>query len=193
MSMRLTKAVMLGLAITAGPMIGSAAWAQNPPAAPAAPTTPPTADQLQTIISTAARTRAAQPGFAALSADAKAAALKVAIQGALARSGADQASMAAALTTAANNNVIPAGLAVSIAADVAPAFATQVASNTNASSPTATASTGAVTTQTTVSVLTSLESAAATGGGDGAAPAAADPIVVAPFDPCAGVVAAYCG
>lgn len=186
MSTRFASAIVLGLAIVAGPMGGSV-WAQTPPAA----TTPPTPAQLQTIIATAARTRAAQPGFAALSADAKAAALKAAIQLALVRSGAEPAAMAAALTTAANNNVIPAGLAVSIAADVAPAFATQVASNTNASSSTATASTGAVTTESTVSVLTNLQAAATPGGGEGAAPAA--PIVVAPFDPCAGVVAAYCG
>ncbi|WP_425997102.1 hypothetical protein [Caulobacter sp. DWR1-3-2b1] len=187
MSTRFTSAIVLGLAIVAGPMGGASALAQTPPAA----TVPPTAAQLQTVIATAARTRAAQPGFAALSANQKAAALKAAIQAALSESGASESTMATALTAAANSGVIPAGLAISIAADVAPAFAQQVASGTNQSS-TATASTDAFTTQSTVSVLTSLQSASTTGG-DGAAPAALSQIVVAPFDPCAGVVAAYCG
>lgn len=184
MSTRLTSAIVLGLAIVAGPMGGSV-WAQTPPAAPA-----PTAASLQVVIATAARTRAAQPGFAALTADQKAAALKAAIQAALADSGAAPSVMAAALTTAANNNVIPAGLAVSIAADVAPAFATQVAANIT-TTPTATASTGAVTTESTVSVLTNLQNTATPGGGTEVA--APTTVVVAPFDPCAGVVAAYCG
>ncbi len=185
MSTRLTSAIVLGLAIIAGPMGGSV-LAQTPPAAA------PTPASLQTVIATAARARAAQPGFAALTADQKAAALKAAIQAALADSGATPAVMAAALTTAANNSVIPAGLAVSIAADVAPALATQVAANiTTAPAPTATASTGAVTTESTVSVLTNLQSTTTPGGTpDVAAPAT---VVVAPFDPCAGVVAAYCG
>jgi hypothetical protein len=183
MSTRLTSAIVLGLAIVAGPMGGSV-WAQTPPAAAPAPT----AASLQVVIATAARTRAAQPGFAALTADQKAAALKAAIQAALADSGASPSVMAAALTTAANNNIIPAGLAVSIAADVAPAFAAQVAANITTTG-TATASTGAVTTESTVSVLTNLQNTATTGG-DATAPIT---VVVAPFDPCAGVVADYCG
>ena len=98
--------------------------------------------------------------------------------------------MAAALTTAVSTNVIPAGLAVSIAADVAPAFVAQVAAAPPPTT-TATASTGSVTTQQTVSVLTNLQNTATPGGTpDAAAPTT---IVVAPFDPCAGVVAAYCG
>jgi hypothetical protein len=187
MSMRLTSAIVLGLAIVAGPLSGSAAWAQTPPAA--------TADSLQAVIATAAATaknsdhtvvrngRTVTVAYASLTTSEKAAVLKAAVAGALSASGASDTVVAAALTQAVSAGVIASGLAVAVVADVAPALATQVAVATGATVTATTTTNGE-----TVSVLTTLTNAPATGGDTGTTVV----ITPAPFDPCAGVTAGYC-
>lgn len=149
---------------------------------------------LQQLIATAARAAAARPGFRNLTPAQKLAAIQQAVSAALAGSGASAEQISAALITAVSANIISAGVAISIASAVAPEMAQQVASApavtaqlaaTGQSAQMTTASIGGE----SVSVLQSLQGASGAGGG-GAANTAATP---APYDPCAGVIATYCG
>lgn len=146
---------------------------------------------LQQIIAAAASSAAAAPGFGSLSPARKLAAIQAAVTAALARSGASPEQIAAALINAVASGVISAGVAISIASAVAPEMAQQVATApavtaqlraTGQSAQMATASVGGE----SVSVLQSLQGA----GGGGTANGGATP---APYDPCAGVIATYCG
>ncbi|NQE61722.1 hypothetical protein [Caulobacter sp. RHG1] len=149
---------------------------------------------LQQTIASAAAGAAAQPGFSRLTPARKLAAIQAAVSAALAASGASAEQISAALISAVGAGVISAGVAISIASAVAPEMAQQVANApavtaqlqaTGQSAQMATASIGG----TSVSVLQSLQGASGAGGG-GAANTAATP---APYDPCAGVIATYCG
>lgn len=190
MSTRLTSAIVLGLAIVTGPMAGASAWAQTPPAA--------TSASLQPVIAAAARKAASTPGFAALSAQAKLAAIQAEVSAALAESGASPTVIANALIQAVSSGTISAGVAIQVASVVAPQMAQtvaqapavqqQLAQTGQTASVSATASTegGAP-----VSVLVSLQGASTPGGGG--TEAGTGTTTPAPYDPCAGVVAAYCG
>ncbi|MEJ2816527.1 hypothetical protein [Caulobacter sp. CCG-8] len=144
-----------------------------------------TAQSLQGVISTAARTAAAQSGFQALAADAKTAAIVTSVSNALSLSGASSEVIADALIQAVADGTISAGVALSVAAAVAPDMAAKIAAapavvaqlSRTGQSATVTASTNAA---GGVSVLVGLTGA---GGGGG----------TAAYDPCAGVIAAYCG
>lgn len=148
---------------------------------------------LQQLIATAAAGAASKAGFARLTPAQKLAAIQAAVSAALAASGATPAQISAALISAVSSGIISAGVAISIASAVAPGFAQQVATApavmaqlqaTGQSAQMATASIGG----TSVSVLQSLQGAS--GGAGGGANTAATP---APYDPCAGVIATYCG
>jgi hypothetical protein len=189
MSSRLTSAIVLGLAMIASPLGASSALAagQNPPA---------TASSLQAVISGAARTAAAQPGFAKLSSQAKLQAIQLAVANALSTSGASSTVIADALIQAVASNTISAGVAISVASVVAPETAQQVASNPVVTQQLAATGQTATVTATAstdngapVSVLVSLQGAATPGGG-GDTTGTPTP---APYDPCAGVTAGYCG
>jgi hypothetical protein len=192
MSSRLTSAIVLGLAIIASPLGASSALAagQTPPVA--------TAASLQVVISGAAQAAAAKPGFRALSPQAKLAAIQAAVAEALSETGASSTVIAAALVQAVASNTISAGVAISVASAVAPETAQQVASNPVVTQQLAATGQSATVTATAstdnsapVSVLVSLQGAAAPGGGaDATATTTTQP---APYDPCAGVIAAYCG
>lgn len=148
---------------------------------------------LESTIAAAAQSAAAKPGFATLSNAQKLAAIQAAVSEALAASGASPDQIAAALIKAVADNLISAGVAVSVVASVAPDFAQQVANapavqaqlRASGQSATVTASTDAA---GGVSVLVSLQGASSTGGGG-----ATTTTAPAPYDPCAGVIAAYCG
>lgn len=175
MSSRFVGAVLVGLALSAAPIISSAAQG---PAAPAAAATPAS---LQSSIANAARATAADASFAAMTPEAKLTAIQIAVSEALTLSGAAPEAIADALIAAVEGNVISAGVAISVANTVAPSMSKKVASarvvvaKLNAAG--ATASTNG---DGSVSILTSL-------GGPAGAGAAA------PYDPCAGVIADYCG
>lgn len=181
MSSRHLGAVIAGLALVVAPMGVQTAFAQTPPTA-----TAPTAASLQAVISAAARQAAADPAFAGLTAQQKLAAIQAAVAAALAASGASPEVIQAALILAVTNGIISAGVAIAIAASISPEMAQAVA---NAPAVVAqlkaTGQSATITAATDggggVSVLVSLQGP--TGGGP--APAA--------YDPCAGVIAAYCG
>lgn len=183
MASRHLSAIVAGLAMVVAPMGASTVMAQAPAA--------PTASSLQALISTAARGAAADPGFAALNPQAKLAAIQAAIAKALAASGASPAMIQAALIQAVASGTISAGVAIAVASSIAPEMAQAVAASpavvaqlaATGQSATVTASTDAA---GGVSVLVSLQGAGGAGGGGDGAPAAA-------YDPCAGVVASYCG
>lgn len=180
MSSRHLGAVIAGLALVVAPMGASTAFAQTPPA------TAPTAASLQAVISAAARQAAAAPGFANLSPEQKLLAIQTAVAAALAASGATPEVIQAALIQAVASGVISAGVAIAIAASISPEMAQAVANapavvaqlKATGQSATITAATDG---GNGVSVLVGLQGA----GGGGPAPAA--------YDPCAGVIAAYCG
>lgn len=182
MSLRLMSAVAASLALAVAPMGVSAAMAQ---------TSAPTAASLQAVISTAARAAAADPAFASLSPQGKLAAIQAAVSKALAATGASPAMIQAALIQAVGAGVISAGVALAVAQTVAPEMVAAMAANPiiqaqlAATGQTATV-TGATDGANGVSVLVSLQGATPGGAGGTNAPAA-------PYDPCAGVVAAYCG
>jgi hypothetical protein len=180
MSTRLTSAVVLGLAIIAGPMSGSAAWAQTPVA---------TAASLQTVISGAARVAASDPTFAAKSPQQKLQAIQDAVAAALAEQNASEEVLAAALVQAVASGTISAGVAVQVAATVSPAAANTVlassAVQTQLAASGQTITTAATSTEGAPSVLVTLTGAPATGGAPTTQPAA--------YDPCDGVVGDYCG
>jgi hypothetical protein len=171
--------------MVAAPMGQTIAWAQTPAA--------PTVASLQAVISSAARTAAAAPNFSTLSSANKLAAIQGAVAQALAISGATPEMMAQALIAAVKAGTISAGVAIAVAANVAPQFAQIVAQDPAvvaqlaATGQSATV-TGAIDGGPSVSVLVNLQGAA--GGGGGAAGTTAAPAV---YDPCAGVIAAYCG
>lgn len=177
MSSRHLSAILAGLALVAAPMGASTAMAQA---------SAPTAASLQTTISVAAREAAAVPGFASLSPEAKLNAIKVAIAKALAATGASPEMIQAALIQAVASGIISAGVAIAVAASISPEMAQAVAAapavvaqlNATGQSATVTASTDA---GNSVSILVNLQ-----GGGGPGTPTAA-------YDPCAGVIAAYCG
>ena len=172
------SAVAVSIAMVAAPMGGAIAFAQTPPAA--------TAQSLQGVISTAARTAAAQSGFQTMAADTKTSAIVAAVSGALSLSGASPDVMADALIQAVADGTISAGVAISVAASVAPDMAAKVAAAKVVKDQLSkTGQTATVTASTDgaggVSVLVGLGGADA-GGGQTAA-----------YDACAGVIAAYCG
>lgn len=182
MSSRHLSAIVIGLAMVAAPVGQSVVWARATPVA--------TAESLQGVISSAARAAASTAGFAALSNADKLSAIQAAVTQALATSGASPEVMAAALILAVKSGIISAGVAIAVAATVAPEFAQMVANDPAVLAQLAATGQSATVTGATdggpsVSVLVNLQGA--TGGGGGAtAPTAA-------FDPCAGVIAAYCG
>lgn len=158
---------------------------------------PATAASLQASISAAAASAARAPGFARLTAPQKQAALQAAIAAALAESGASPTLIAAALVAAVGNGTISAGVAVSVAAVVSPEMAQTVASapavvaQAAATGQTVTV-TSAIDANGSVSILVSLQGATAPSSGDSAT-GPTTPTTPAPYDPCAGVIAAYCG
>lgn len=180
MSSRHLNALVVGLAMVIAPVGQVTVWAQ----------TPATVTSLQATISSAARTAAAAPNFSTLSSANKLAAIQGAVIQALSTSGATPETMAQALIAAVKAGTISAGVAIAVAASVAPEFAQMVANDPAviaqlaATGQSATV-TGAVDGGPSVSVLVNLQGATGGGGGAPTAPAA--------FDPCAGVVAAYCG
>ncbi|WP_165184047.1 hypothetical protein [Caulobacter soli] len=183
MSSRLVSAVVAGLAIAIAPMGASIVSAQTP--APAS--TAPTAAQLQALISASAREAAAAPGFASMTPAAKLDAIKAAVAKALAASGASPAMIQAALIQAVASGVISAGVAIAVAASISPEMAQAVSqapavvAQLKATGQSATV-TGATSDAGNPSVLVNLQG---DGGGGGAA--------ATPYDPCAGVIASYCG
>ena len=186
------RAIAISLAVALAPMGVGQVWAQN---------TPATAASLQATIQTAAQGAAAQPGFAALSPQAKLAAIQAAVAAALAASGASPTVIASALVQAVSSGTVSAGVAIQVAAAVAPEMAQQVASAPAVQQQLAATGQSATVTAATntdggaPSVLVSLQGTAstATGGDTGAGGGGATTPTPAPFDPCAGVVAAYCG
>jgi len=148
---------------------------------------------LQQQIAAAASSAARQPGFAKLSKQQKLAAIQAAVSAALAKSGATPQQIAAALIQAVASNIISAGVAISIASTVAPEMAQMVANapvvlaqlQATGQSANITASTNG---GDGVSVLVNLQGASSPGGG-----ATNNPTTTAPYDPCAGVIATYCG
>lgn len=177
----LVSTLSLGLLMVAAP---DAALARQAPAVSDA--------SLQQIIASAASSAARQPGFAKLSKQQKLAAIQAAVSAALAKSGATPQQIAAALIQAVASNIISAGVAISIASAVAPEMAQQVANapavlaqlQATGQSANITASTNG---SDGVSVLVGLQGASSSGGG------ATNPTTPAPYDPCAGVIATYCG
>jgi hypothetical protein len=144
---------------------------------------------LQQLIATAAAGAAAQRGFQGLSPAQKLSAIEGAVSLALAGSGATPEEIAAALISAVEAKIISAGVAITIASKVAPEMAQQIATApavtaqlraTGQSVRMATASIGG----SSVSVLQSLQGVGGGPNGGG---------TTAPYDPCAGVVGAYCG
>jgi len=182
MSHRKIVALIVGVCVSIAPITG-AAIAQTPPA--------PSAASLQQTISAAARNAASAPNFSRLTKAQKLAAIQAAVAAALAATGASPAQISAALIQAVGANIISAGVAISIASMIAPEMAQQVASapvvvaqlssEGQSASISATASTDGSGAPT---VLVSLQG---TTGGGGAT------TTPAPYDPCAGVIAAYCG
>lgn len=149
---------------------------------------------LQQVIAAAAQKAANQPGFGRLSKAQKLAAIQAAVSLALAETGASSELIAAALVQAVASNVISAGVAISIASAVAPELAQQVAAapvvvaQLRAEGQTASISTASTNGDGGVSVLVNLQGATTgQGGGTTTTP------TPAPYDPCAGVIAAYCG
>lgn len=186
------RAIAISLAVALAPMGAGQVWAQTAPA--------PTAASLQATIQAAARQAAAQPGFARLTAQQKLAAIQAAVSNALAASGASPTVIASALVQAVQSGTVSAGVALQVVAAVAPEMAQQVAAapavtqqlaatgQSASVTPTAsTADTGAP------SVLVSLQGVSSTGAGAGASGGATNVVAPAPYDPCAGVIAAYCG
>jgi len=158
---------------------------------------PATAASLQASISAAAASAAREPGFARMTATQKQAALQTAIAAALAESGATPSMIATALITAVGNGTISAGVAVSVAADVSPQMAQQVASApVVVAQAEATGQSVTVTNVTdangSVSILVSLQGATTPSSGD-SAPGSTTTTTPAPYDPCAGLIGAYCG
>lgn len=180
MSSRHLSAIVVGLAMVVAPVGQATVWAQAPAA--------PTVASLQAVISSAARSAASASNFSTLSSADKLSAIQGAVIQALSTSGATPEMMAQALIAAVKAGTISAGVAIAVAASVAPEFAQMVASDPAviaqlaATGQSATV-TGAIDGGPSVSVLVNLQGAG--GGGGGTTPAA--------FDPCAGVVAAYCG
>jgi hypothetical protein len=178
MSSRHLRAIVMGLAIVAAPVGQAAVWAQAPSA--------PTVVSLQATISSAARAAASAPSFRTAAPEAKLATIQGAVAQGLSTSGATPQLMAQALVAAVKAGTISAGVAIAVAASVAPEFAQMVANDPvvlaqlAATGQSATV-TGALDGGPSVNVLVNLQGAP----GGGATPAA--------FDPCAGVVAAYCG
>ncbi|PHY12802.1 hypothetical protein CSW58_10135 [Caulobacter sp. B11] len=180
-------AACLALGLTS--MAPAAGMAQSPP--------PATAASLQASISAAAASAARTPGFARMSPAQKQATLQAAIAAALAESGASPTLIAAALITAVGNGTISAGVAVSVAADVSPQMAQTVASApVVVAQAEATGQSVTVTNVTdgsgNVSILVSLQGATTPSSGDSAT-GSTTPTAPAPYDPCAGVIGAYCG
>lgn len=188
------RAIAISLAVALAPMGAGHVWAQNTPA--------PTAASLQTVIAAAAQRAASQPGFARLSANAKLAAIQASVTAALAGTGASPSVIAAALVQAVGSGTVSAGVAIQVASSVAPEMTQTVASNPIVTQQLAATNQTATVTQTAAtdgsgapSVLINLQGAAQTGGdaGAGAGGGGGTTTTPAPYDPCAGVVAAYCG
>jgi hypothetical protein len=142
----------------------------------------PTATALSTLVTTAALTAASQPGYARLTPAQKAAAVQAAIMAALANSGASYAQIVAALSQAASTGIIRPEDAVAMAQTVSLELAQGLASALQQPLPVGNLVTASIAEVQFTSLLTILLIGA---------PAA--PITTAPYDPCAGVIAAYCG
>ncbi len=182
MPSRFVGTIVAGLAIAIAPMGAPVVSAQTV----ASTSTAPTAAQLQTLISAAAREAAAAPGFASLSPEAKLDAIKTAVAKALAASGASPEMIQAALIQAVASGIISAGVAIAVAASISPEMAQAVSqapavlAQLKATGQSATI-TGAISDTGGPSVLVGLQGG--TGGGG----------TSSPYDPCAGVIASYCG
>lgn len=149
-------------------------------------TTTPAA--LSALISGAARAAAAAPGYATLTAAQKSAAVQAAIAEALSRSAAKSEMLAAALASAVQGQVITAEDAVALSSMVSADLGQQVRSlmfDKIYLPPTKSLITASINTSPVFSILTSL--LALQGAVD------VTPINPAAYDPCAGVIAAYCG
>lgn len=175
----LVSTLALGLMLVSAP---EAALARQAPAVSDA--------ALQQIIAAAASGAAKQPGFAKLSKQQKLAAIQAAVAAALAKSGATPQQIAAALIQAVASKIISAGVAISIASAIAPEMAQMVANAPAVLAQLqATGQSANITASTNggdgVSVLVNLQGATSPGG--------ANPNTPAPYDPCAGVIASYCG
>lgn len=191
------RAIALSLAVALAPMGAGQVLAQTPPA--------PTAVSLQATIQAAAAKAAQEPGFASKTPAQKLALIQAAVSNALALSGASPTVIAAALVQAVSTGTVSAGVAIQVAAAVAPEMAQTVASSqavtqqlaaTGQSANVTTASTN--TANSAPSVLVSLQGASstATGGDAGTTTGGGtttNTVTPAPYDPCAGVIAAYCG
>jgi hypothetical protein len=149
----------------------------------------PSPAMLKQSIAAAARTVAASPGFASLSAAQKTALIQAAIARLLSSSGASPAVIGAALIEAVTDNSISDAMAVAVATAVSPGLGAQVAA-AQTFTPTVVAPTASTSAAPSISILTSLQTTSSTGT-TGTTPTPTPP--PAPFDPCAGVIAAYCG
>jgi hypothetical protein len=187
------RAIAISLAVALAPMGAGQVLAQN--------NTPATAASLQATIQAAAASAAKDPTFAGKTPALKLAAIQAAVSKALAATNATPEMVSAALVAAVESKTISAGVAIQVAAAVSPDLAQQVASSKAvttqlaATNQTATITASTDTAPGAPSVLVSLQGTASTStGGDVAAPAGTTTTVTpAPYDPCAGVIAAYCG
>lgn len=181
------KAIALSLVVACAPLAAGPAVASGLMLQEKSP-----AEVLGAAIGAAAAKAQARPGFAALSAKGKIAAIQAAVAAAIAASGADEATIVAGLGFAVQSGSVSASMALQVAAAVSPAMVTLVAELPPIKAALAAKgiSVGKIVTASTngqgaPSVLVSL--AVAAGGASGASNPGA------PYDPCAGVVAAYCG
>lgn len=158
------RAIAISFAIAIAPMSAAPVWAADPPV---------TAASVQLLIKTTVQARAAQDGFKTLDPDAKATALQAAVLAALESSGATPEMIAQALVRLVADGTIPAGLARAVAASNA-ALATAF------NNAIVTASLGGP------GAPTLLVPVSGAGVSNGATP-------LATYDPCAGVIASYCG
>lgn len=187
------KAIALSLAVALAPLAAGPAQAGG-----ALLLAEPTVSGLTKTITDAVAAAKADPKYAALSPAQKLAAIQVAVSSALAEAGADDAAVAAALDAAVLSGAIPATLAVQVAAAVSPGLMALVTQSPSVKAQLAAQgiTVGSIATASTAqiaagapSVLVSLASAANTAGAGNAAPGAPP----AAYDPCAGVIATYCG
>ena len=195
------KAIALSLAMTLAPLAASPALAGG-----AVLLAEPTVGDLTKAVTDAVAAAKADPTYAGKSPAQKLAAIQVAVSAALAESGGgSDADVASALDAAVQAGTIPATLAVQVAAAVSPALMTMVTQSSAVKTQLAAqgVTVGNVTTASTAqiangapSVLVSLAYTASTGGtsvGVGTSSANTGTNNPATYDPCAGVIATYCG
>lgn len=177
----------------------------TPTFVPTLPTSPALAaiTSLKATIAAAAAAAAASPGYAGFSPAQKLLRIQGAIAAALSVSGAQMTIIASALAAAVADNSISGATAVSVASAVSPILGAQMANmpavsqalareSAQVALATAATPTAAINQTPTISILTpmlSITAVVTTTVGFTATPIT-NP---APFDPCAGVIAAYCG